>query len=531
MNSLIFYFAGIDGSIGSRGLKFALLLAQVTILTLFLISMSGYIWPEETLLLYLMPAAIVLAAATVAHPVFRVFRRISFSSTVRVSMVIVSVLQVLLLIALLWVVTPRTHTRQQVLDDLDHALLLMEDMHPELYAATDRDSLWEIIDSLTRALPADLPEVESHKLFSTITAGIRDAHTMVSIDSYTRRGAVAFGKAPPYRFRIIGERIYVRDNYYWRDSIPIGSEILEINGKPSFEYLQDVSRMVSHETEGYRDAWLQYPLFWGLWNGYREFEISFVTPAGVRDQVTAASGLIANVSYLLSMASGQLRFGSYELLDGNVGYLKLEAFQGGDEFVEFLAETFEAIDRQNVRNLIIDIRGNSGGSTKLAAELMQYISPVDFNVFDASVIKISDELISAYSLDTSEFERGSMFEESCEPESLRDNPLRYDGRCYVLTSGFTFSTALDFAAMVRCFDVGEIVGTDTGGKTISYGSPHHFELPATGIKMKVSIKSFVNACGADNTGVIRPDHVVANTVEDDMYGIDRVLEYAIDLTR
>jgi len=306
----------------------------------------------------------------------------------------------------------------------------------------------------------------------------------------------------------------------------VGSEIVAIAGRPSAEALNDAARLVSHETRQYRDAWLQFPLFWSVWNQGGSLEISFVTPDGERRTTTVASGLIANARYLLTMARGQLSSGSFEILDANVGHLEIRAFGDGDDFVEFLRETFAEIQQQGVDKLIIDLRENFGGSTSAAVELMQYISAREFRVFDAAHVKISDELIAAYSLDPAEFEPGTMYEETYEMQRLRDEPLRFDGRCCALVGGATFSTALDFAAMVRCFDVGEIIGGDTGGRTVSFGSPHQIELPELGLQLKVSIKSFVNACGAENAGVIRPDHVISATVEDDLNGVDPALSYA-----
>ena len=193
----------------------------------------------------------------------------------------------------------------------------------------------------------------------------------------------------------------------------------------------------------------------------------------------------------------------------------------------FLNSTFSNINQKKISNLVIDVRENSGGNTELSEELMQYISPVSFRSFDTSLVKISEELIRVYSIDTSQYKSGSLIKEPNEMIPLRVNKLRFTGNSYILTSGYTFSTALDFTAMVRCFNVGKIIGAETGGRTVSFGSPHNFILPETGIEMKVSCKKFINACGVDNKRGIIPDNIVEGSIQDDINGVDKAFEFII----
>ena len=171
-----------------------------------------------------------------------------------------------------------------------------------------------------------------------------------------------------------------------------------------------------------------------------------------------------------------------------------------------------------------------GGSTGLSENLMQYIADRDFRSFELSLLKISKDLTTRYKVDTEKYKIGSLVDEEYELTPLEENPLRFDGQVFVLTSGKCFSTALDFPAMVRCFDVGVLIGSETGGRTESFGSPQGMvTMPETGIAFKVSRKQFVNPCPTEEKTGLVPDYIVENTISDDINSFDRVLDFTLSL--
>jgi Peptidase family S41 len=509
--------------------KNAALILSLVILTLFLVVLTRYMWIEESFALFVLPALLVLVPLVVFVLVIRIFKKIPYRRVALVSLWVVSGLQILVLGVIVWSMYPRSFTRAQLFDDIDGATSRMEDIHPQLFATIERGSFSRIVAEAKTAAPEILSEDQGYRIATGIFAALGDAHTEVSLDTYLRRGAVLFGKVPPYRFRVHNDRLYVLKNYYFRRNIPVGSEIISINGKTGLACVQEVGELISHETTAYRDATLQLPAYWGIWNAFGDYEITYRTPANEVKTIQTGSGLTANLRYLWDFTGFWMKNHSFRVLDGNIGYVDLRAFNNPDGFKDFLRSTFREIEQRGITNLIIDIRKNAGGRTDLAEEMMQYISAGEFHVFDSSKIKISDELISLYSIDTEKFAPGSLVEEmEGEETPLRENPYRFEGQCRILTGGYTFSTALDFAAMIRCFGVGELVGTETGGRTVSYGSPHGFTMPTTGLHLKVSRKKFINACGVDSERGLIPEHLVENSIKDDIQGVDRALEKAIN---
>lgn len=88
-----------------------------------------------------------------------------------------------------------------------------------------------------------------------------------------------------------------------------------------------------------------------------------------------------------------------------------------------------------------------------------------------------------------------------------------------------------FASSFNCYNVGEIIGTETGGLTVCFGDVYSFKLPSTKFNMRVSYKKFYEACGVDNRQGVIPNHIVESSFEDQEKGIDRVLEFTTDLIK
>jgi C-terminal processing protease CtpA/Prc len=100
---------------------------------------------------------------------------------------------------------------------------------------------------------------------------------------------------------------------------------------------------------------------------------------------------------------------------------------------------------------------------------------------------------------------------------------RFYGSVYVLTSNFTFSSATDFAWCFKHYNMGKVVGEETGGWGLCYGDNVYAELPNSRLPINVSCKLFYNI-GATETsthGVI-PDFQVKS--EDALEYVIKIIE-------
>jgi len=82
---------------------------------------------------------------------------------------------------------------------------------------------------------------------------------------------------------------------------------------------------------------------------------------------------------------------------------------------------------------------------------------------------------------------------------------------------------------VKCFEVGALIGQETGGKKDHYGQVLPFQLPNSELRGQVSTAHFVTVCGQNDVGGVKPDYEVKQKPEDTAKGIDTVLQFTLNL--
>lgn len=131
------------------------------------------------------------------------------------------------------------------------------------------------------------------------------------------------------------------------------------------------------------------------------------------------------------------------ILDGNIGYMAVNAMPPTETAMRAIAAAFALLDRTDA--LILDLRGNTGGSPAVVGLIEGYLSEG-----------------SPYTTNTVHWRNGD------RPERLRTadvGDLAYGSRkpVYVLTSPATFSAAEQLSYDLQAFKRATIVGETTGG--------------------------------------------------------------------
>jgi hypothetical protein len=135
-------------------------------------------------------------------------------------------------------------------------------------------------------------------------------------------------------------------------------------------------------------------------------------------------------------------FRKLEIMDGNVGYLKLDGFNDTSLSGPTAIAAMNFLG--NVDALIIDLRENGGGSPSLIQTIMAYL------------LEESTHLNSFYIRD------GDSLKQFWSTPYV-PGPSMKDVELYVLTSPGTFSAAEEFTYNVKNLERGTIVGQTTGG--------------------------------------------------------------------
>lgn len=171
----------------------------------------------------------------------------------------------------------------------------------------------------------------------------------------------------------------------------------------------------------------------------------------------------------------QLELCSYKIdKENSLGIFTLNRCEMSAEYTDRLSEFFSAVRDNNIGNIAVDLRSNGGGTTEVINEFLRYINISDYKLFGGTDIRIGGNLIS--------------YRDEITPNKHVDNA--FDGRVYVLTSQYTFSSAMDFATVIQDNGIGKVIGETPGNMPTAYGDKLSFQLPESKLLLGVSYKKF-----------------------------------------
>jgi hypothetical protein len=510
----------------------------VLVFASFLFGLRKKLLLEEALVLFFLPYFLLAPVVGVSCGIRKLGRKGgSFRGFLVGVLVPAAPLQILLVAGITWFTSPAYYGKKDVVSDLDDMVRMLEDVHPDPYEQISKERFYAEVQAAREKPPNRVEEKAVYREVARLLSLIGDAHTRIGRHDFTKRG-IWFRWVFPYKIKIQGDRIYVIGNYSFKDALPVGSELLKINGLSPAGFTAEVSRLLSYETIAFRNEQLEDdPSIISAWNDYRDYDIEYSAPGSRAPKRIRTKGgafaAIRRVREVMKISAGGPRY-EFKTLSNDVGYIGFYECRDGGAFAGFLRSTFAEIKQRGLRSLIIDIRANGGGDSRLAGELMQYISKKPFRLFEWGSFKISNELLSRHALDMfppALRTPGKVIKLPHALTALRENRWRFDGNCFLLTSGRTCSAAVVLASAFQCFGVGTVVGTETGGATVCYGEFHFVTLPRTGIDFVVSSQKTCYAGGTENRRGVLPDYVVENSLDDERNHNDKVLQFTLELIR
>jgi hypothetical protein len=414
--------------------------------------------------------------------------------------------------------TLRSVTLAEAREDLKQYFATLERVHPNLfdkadraeYPAIQRRALAEATakaDAGGMIQPADFAFVLAHA-----AAFFQDGHT--SVDPSPTLKTLTKLQLPPFY-------LDVQDGHWMiaaaKDPDLRGLELTAVDGRPILDVFRPVIERTSAETAAFRMA---SAVSWRRQIYSLEFAgLAQPAPASYRLALRDASGkeserVVASLDfghYVAMLPKGvQARWHEktaatrVEFPDsGKVAHLIYPAFHDTDTERARIDEAFRKIRDAGAKDLILDLRGNGGGNSRIADSLFSYIYAGPFRQFSESRVKVSRDVFPG-KLPGPE---GSILSYPIG-ESIHARPKSFfRGRVYLLTDNATFSTAVSFTTMFRDYQAGQILGFETGGLPVSSGDVARFLLHHSGIACTVSYKLFwppKPRPGDDRHGVI-PD--------------------------
>ncbi len=425
-------------------------------------------------------------------------------------------------------------SKKTAIEDLDFMIESLENIHPDIYQEIPKDSFQQHFEKIKDNLPIFLTNTDFYECCARLCSYFRTAHTKPMANTIEKGIQKFFRNNFPFEIRIIENRMYIIESYTWRDKVPLGSEIIEINNKKVSQLIDEWSQLASYESDAYRNFQITNRAHIGIWNNFRRFKITYKDyDTGELKRKRVSGGFLSNWTMGMKRSSKKRPTLLYKEISPGIGYIGFFSFHDLETYKDFFVSTFEEIQNNKINNLIIDIRGNQGGHTIIGRELMQYVFNQPFLEQDSSTRKISKELIATGKVEKKigpkERIPGELITTVFNPIQLKENPFRYYGKTYLLTDNATFSAGQGLASAYKCYGNGTIIGEETGGVTVNFADVHFFNLPNTNQQIMTSWEKAYFPCGVDNNRGVQPDYKVTKSIQDYIDKNDRVLDFTINL--
>ncbi len=378
-------------------------------------------------------------------------------------------------------------------------------------------------------------DYEFYRLLQKFCATLKDGHTNVYFPPEINQNLYNtwFGDYRLFLTNIDGRAIITRTNLSKKDEIPIGSEIVKVNGLSTQDYIdKHVAPYISSSTEYIVEDFSINRLLRAPKG--TSFDLEFKLPDGSSKAITLTHTETTEKEVYPPFENRELL--DFKWLEGEIAYVSLNSFGNAKIdtlFIEKLPELYKA------KALILDLRYNGGGSTNIGFDILQYLTTENVLKGSRSFSRLHIPSFKAWGKWTSETDTvGSDWAKQeflsfhdqfyhdfpFEPDTISLDAKRIVIPTAVLIGHNTASAAEDFLIAADKLEHFTKIGEPTFGST---GQPMLFDLPGGG-SARVCTKKDTYPDGREFVGYgIQPDIEVKRSLKDYLENRDPVLIKAV----
>ncbi len=426
--------------------------------------------------------------------------------------------------------------------------------HPDPFTHIPEEEFNQQYNDIKSSLDHEHDMLEFYKKASSLVALIKDGHSSVHLPEHWFKNHVKKVGLFPYEVFLSNDDELVVIKDLNQGKIPEGAKITSINGIPIDEFIQRIDPYIAYEKTHFRNTLIDdfFDKYLWLAFGHRtEHEIEYYYTDTSRINVP-------NMSYkkwMVYQDEKEIPYSKdkpydYQKLAGGVGIIKIYAFHTSDinTYNSFLTQTFKSIKKDGIHSLVIDVRDNLGGWPKISSKLFHYISNHHFKTSGKSNLKISEVYrenileqmpqlrenpllapVRRHYVDIGSILNkplGSYVEEEIFfNEKPINKKFEFQGDCYLLTNRDSYSAASSFASTFQCYNMGTIIGEETGGTKIFRANAIYEKLNKTGLRVSMSTTKIYTTCYNEELEGVSPHIKYTPTVLDLVSGMDTQLIY------
>ncbi len=413
----------------------------------------------------------------------------------------------------------KVYTPNEYRDDLDQLGKTLLKIHPNATKFISEKDFWKVIEQKKSLITERTTFAEFTWHCNEIVASVHCSHTEMGrfyIENEILPPQLKF----PMFTRLIDGKLYVIDPLDNAGKVNIKDEILSINGVAVSQLIADIYPHIT--AQGYiqttkrhvfnMHAPIMIPYALGFPAAYSIVLKGKDAPIALNKQETPKSPR-RNPIYWCEDGLCLEFLDDQKTAVMSITTFNYYPFNGLDVFIAFIDKSMAEIKQKGIKNLIVDVRWNGGGSQHSSIHLLRYLAKKPFVYY-------------------SKAESEGKTEKSVGEESFEPYENGFKGKVYFMMDGLGNSTTGHFMSMAKVLNLGTIVGEELGSNQFCSAGQKVCRLKHTKIVFNVANNTHVSTATSlsDETGIL-PDHYVGQSIDDYLKGIDTVKEFTISLTQ
>ena len=443
---------------------------------------------------------------------------------------------------------------------------ILEESHPSLYWFTPKDSVDYYFEAGAGKLTDSLPEYKFRNVLSYVVSKFRCGHTSVMASKAATRYSINTRSfALPLSVKAWPDTVIITANLNRKDSnVSRGVLLKSIDGKPIqtmidtfFNHLSGDGFNTTHKYQTISNGGTFRNMYGSIYGLRQKMKVEYVDTAGTLKAATLDVYNPGADTPRLRLAVKQpskkerkkmnLQATRNMQIDTalHTAFMEITGFTKSSGLRKFFKQSFKKIKKEHIQHLVIDLRGNGGGSVVLSNLLTKYIAAKPFKIAD-SIYAVKRK--SSYKKYIDNYFQNRLFlmflarrksdgryhfnyyeNKYFKPKSTN----HFNGQVYVLTGGNTFSAASLFAKTVREQENVIVVGEETGGG--AYGNTAwlipEVTLPNTGVRFRLPLFRLVVDGNAPRGRGVMPEVPSLPTVKDIRRNADFKMEKVVELIK
>lgn len=449
---------------------------------------------------------------------------------------------------------------------------ILQQSHPGLYWYTSKDSMNYFFQDGAEKLKDSLTLPQFRNVLAYVLAKIDCGHTSVRLSKkYGRYDDTARLKIFPLSIKFWPDTAVVAANLIRNDSIlKRGTVIEKINGRPIgvildslFQFLSADGHNQTHKYQTLSNRGTFGQIYSSVFGISDKYHIEYLDSMGKAHATvlpvydpradTFNRNRIRSFPRLQKLSRRErkkLTLPSVRSLrvdsTNQTAIMELNSFSKGFRLKKFFRQSFRYLRKNHVHDLVIDVRGNGGGSVTNSTFVSRFLADKPFKIADSLYAVSRKNKYGRYIKNNFWNKLFIKFFTHRKPDGhyhfgyferhyfKPKNNNHYDGKVYILIGGNSFSaTTLFINSIIKQKNV-TVAGEETGGG--AYGNNAWLipdvTLPVTGIQFRLPLFRLVmNKNYPKNGRGIQPEVEVVPTVDAIRRGADYKMDKVIELIK